>query len=74
MLLQGFDELSHVAFSQVSAHLELLADFVDNRGFGGPGHKKLKESRADEIEVEHPSLPDIQDNCAIRAVRAADAL
>jgi len=69
MLLQGCDELAHVA-----AHFEFLADFVDNGGFGCPGFKKLKDSRANEVEVEHLALPNIQDNGAILTVCTADAL
>ncbi len=44
MLLQGCDELAHVAFSDVPAHFEFLADFVDDSGFGCPGLKKFKDS------------------------------
>ena len=73
MLFQGLDELSHVAFSDVPAHFEFLADFVDDGGFGCPGLKKLQDSGADEVEGEHLALPDVQDNGAILAVRAANA-
>jgi hypothetical protein len=74
MSLQGFDELADVAFSDAPAHFEFLADFVDDGGFGCPGLKKFEDPGSDEVEIEHLSLPDIQDNRAILAVRAADAL
>ena len=72
MLLQGLDELSHVAFSDVPAHFEFLGDFVDNGGFCCPTLKKFQDSGADEVEVEHLALPDIQNNGAILAVGAAN--
>ena len=74
MLLQGFDELAHIAFGDIPAYSEFVADFVDNGGFGRPGFKKLKDSRANEVEVEHLALPNIQDNGAILTVCTADAL
>jgi hypothetical protein len=74
MLLQALDELSHVALSDLPVHVEFLADFVDDGGFGCPGLKKFEDPGPDEVEVEHLSLLDIQDNGAILTVRAADAL
>jgi hypothetical protein len=74
MLLQGCDELAHVTFSDVPAYFEFLADFVDNGGFGCPDLKKFEDPGPDEVEVEHLSLLDIQDNRAVLTVRAADAL
>lgn len=74
MLLQGLDELSHVAFSDVPAHFEFLADFIDDCRLRCPSFKKLEDARTDQVEVEHLALPDIQDNGAILAVRAANTL
>ena len=74
MLLQGFDELSHVASRDVPAHFEFLADFVDDGGFGCPGLKKLEDPGPDDVEVEHLALLDIQNNGAILTMCAADAL
>jgi hypothetical protein len=74
MLLEGYDELAHVAFGDFPAYFEFLADFVDDGGFGCAGLKKFEDPGPDKVEVEHLSLPDIQDNRAIPAVRAADAL
>ena len=74
MLLQACDELAHVTFSDIPAHFELLADFVDDGGFGCPGLKKLEDPGPNEVEVEHLSLLDIQNNGAILTVCATDAL
>ncbi len=74
MLLQGFNELTHVGSSDSRVHFEFLADFVDDGGFGCPGLKKFEDPGPNEVEVEHLSLLDIQDNGAILTVRTADSL
>ena len=74
MLLEGYDELAHVAFGDFPAYFEFLADFVDDGGFGCPGLKKFEDPGPDEVEVEHLALLDIQDDGAILTVCTADAL
>jgi hypothetical protein len=74
MLLHACNKIPNITFGDVSAYFEFPADFVDDGGFGCPGLKKLEDPGPDEVEVEHLSLLDIQDNGAILTVRAADAL
>ena len=72
MLFQRLNEFPDVVFGDISDYCEFLADFVDDGGLARSRLKKAKDLRADEVEVEHLALLDIQDNGAILAVRAAN--
>jgi len=73
MLFQGLNELSQVAFGDIPAHFEFLADFIDDCRFGRPGFKELENARTDEVKVEHLALPDIQNDGTVLSVCAANS-
>jgi len=72
MLLQRLNEPAHIAFGDLSADFEPVADFIDDCRLRCSSFKKLEDARTDQVEGEHLSLPDIQDNGAIPAVCAAN--
>ena len=61
----------YIVFSKMPADAELSNDFIDNLWLRGPFFEECENSRSDEIEVEHLTLPDIEDDCAVLAVCAA---
>jgi hypothetical protein len=73
IFVQGLEELLYIVLGTVPFNAELLNDRINDLCLRSPAFEKFQDSRADEVEVEHLSLPDIQDNGAILAVRAADA-
>ena len=73
MLFQRRNELAHVAFGDLSADFELVADFIDDYRFGGSVLKKFEDPRRDEVEIEHLALPDVQGDGSVLAMGAANA-
>jgi hypothetical protein len=73
VFLQGLQKFIYIAFRAVTANAKLSNDLIDDLWLAGPTFKKFKDSRSDEVEVEHLAVPNIQDNGTILSVRAADA-
>ena len=71
MLFECPQKFQQIAPSKIWANTKLLANFANNFQFGGPSFQQLEDSRSDEIEVEHLTLPDIKDDGAVLAVGAA---
>jgi len=68
---QHLKEHVHIVLSKVPADAEFSNDLIDNRRLSGTLFEECEDSRSDEIKVEHLTLPDVQDDCAILSVRAA---
>lgn len=73
MLLQGLNELAHIAFGDIPTHFEFMGDFIDDSRLSCSGFKKFEDSGTGGIEVEHLALPDFEHNGSILAVCAANA-
>ena len=70
---QSLQEVLNIILGKVSADAEFSNDLLNDLWLRRTAFEKFENSRAHEIDVEHPALPDIQNDCAILAMRAANA-
>jgi hypothetical protein len=71
---QSLEEVLNIILGKVSADAEFTNDLLNDFWLlRRPAFKKFEDPRAHEIDVEHVALPDIQNDCAILAMRTANA-
>ena len=61
----------YIVFSKMPADAELSDDLIDDFWLGRSVFEEFENSRSDEVEVEHLTLSDVEDDCTVRAVGAA---
>ena len=71
VFLQSLKELVYFPLNTIGAHIELSLDHIDYFRLRATFFEELEYSRSDEVQVEHLALPDIQNDGAVLAVRAA---
>jgi hypothetical protein len=74
MVFQRYHELAYVACGNFSGYVEFPTKTVDNFRLGVSTLQQLKDSGSNEIEVEYLTLSNIQDNCAILGMGAANGI
>jgi hypothetical protein len=74
VFFEDLEEFPYIVFHTVTASAEFSDDLLDDLRLRESALEKFEDPGPDEVEVEHLPAPDIQDNSAILAVRAADAL
>jgi hypothetical protein len=68
---QCLQEDVYIVFSKMPADAELSDDLIDDFWLGRSVFEEFENSRSDEVEVEHLTLSDVEDDCTVRAVGAA---
>jgi hypothetical protein len=68
---QCLEERVYIVFSKMPADAKLSDDLVDDFWLGRPVFEEFENSRSDEVEVEHLTLSDVEDDGTVLAVGAA---
>jgi hypothetical protein len=74
VLFEAVEKFTDVALDNVSANLKNTADFFSDLRLGQAAFQQFKNPRSDDVQGKHLTVVDIEDDAAIRAMRAPNAL
>lgn len=74
VLLKCFDKFTHVRFSGNAIDAELTRELFRDLGLRRALLQKFQDSGTCEIETEHLTVEDVEDNTAIMAVCGPDVI
>lgn len=72
MFFKMTEKFPEVGFHGLTVRTELPADFIRDPGFGVAEFEKLEHARANQVQPEHFSLADVEDDGAIMVMGRAN--
>jgi hypothetical protein len=70
VFFEALQEFANIAFDNVAANTEFVADFLDHLAFRATALQHFEDFRAHKIEREHLTVMDVENDSPVAAVSA----